>query len=91
MVGMKNQQHVEGFEQDRRCGVVLGRHGVHHMEEITRITQVVAGVDVGLADRLLVGEGGDGLQLGDEPDDVQVEVGLCAGVGIVGCQRGHHC
>jgi len=47
--------------------VGLARHREHHVQEVLDETQVVARIDEGLADRILVGHGGDRRHLGDEP------------------------
>ena len=87
VVGVQDEQHVQGPGQDRRRLVVLARDGEHHVQEVLRVAEVVLRVDEGLADRLLVGERGDGRQLGDETDDVQVDVLF---LGVEGGQRRDH-
>ena len=67
MIGMQREDAVHGARQDRIDSVGLGRHREAHMQEVGRIGQVVARINEGLADRVLVGHGRNGRHLGDQP------------------------
>jgi len=68
VVGVQEQQHVQGLGQDRVDDVVLCRHTEGHAQEVVNETKGVVGVHVGLPDRLLVGVGGQRGQFGEQPD-----------------------
>ena len=93
MVRVQDQDAVHGARQDRVRLPGLRRHGVEHVEEVLRVAQVVARIHEGLADRVLVGPGRDGRDLGDQPEAgdlprlrvVDVEV-----VVVEGGQRADH-
>ena len=74
VVGVQDEEQVERLVERRRDLVRLGRHREHHVQEVRGVGEVVARVDERLADRLLVREGGDRLRLGEQADDVQVDV-----------------
>ena len=69
VVGMEDEEQVERLGDAGIDLVVLGRHREHHVEQVRRIPEVVAGVHVRLADRLLERPGGQRRQLGDEAVD----------------------
>ena len=93
MVGVEDEDAVEGPGQHRIDPVLLAGRGEHHVDEVLGIAQIVARIDEGLTDRVLVGPGGDGRHLGDHPVggdhpvmrilDVQVLV-------VEGAERTHH-
>jgi hypothetical protein len=87
---MEDEKQVQGPVENRRHLVDLRRHGEHHVEKVLCIGQIVARIDKGLADRLLVGEGGNGAGLGQEPDDVEVQVLVRLGAGVIGRDRADH-
>ena len=62
---MKDEQHLERLLQNRvRCEVV--RHAEHHLQEVPGIGQIVVGVGEAHADRVSVGERGEGRHFGNE-------------------------
>ena len=93
MVGVQDQDAVHGARQDRVVDVGLRRHGIEHVEEVLRIAQVVARIHEGLADRVLVGPGGDGRHLGDQPEGRDLALARIVDVEVVvveGGQRPDH-
>ena len=90
MVRVQDEQQRQRLVEHRRGLVGLGRHREHHVQEVLGVGQVVARVDEGLADRLLVREGGDRRRLGEQADDVEVLLLLAAALRVVGRQRGDH-
>ncbi len=77
MVGVEDEQDVEGTGQDG-IGVEAGLgHLPHHREEVAGEVEGVVGIDEGHAHREAVGGGGQGGHLGDEPDDLAT-----AGLGV---------
>ena len=67
MVGMQREDAVHGAGQDRVHLVFLARHGKAHVQEVRGVGQIVARIDEGLADMILVGHGSDRRQLGNHP------------------------
>ena len=84
VVGVEDQEEVERPLEHRRDLVGLGRHREHHVEEVGAVGEVVLGIDERLADVFLVREGGDRLRLGEEANDVQVDVLRRPGLRVVG-------
>ena len=85
VIGMQDEKQVECLGHVWIHLVRLGRHGEHHVQQVRRVAEVVARVDVGLADRLLERPGGQRRQLGDQAvdrhlDRVRVEDLLAVGV-----------
>ena len=60
------------------------------MQQVLRVAEIVLRVDERLADRLLVGEGGDRLGLGQQPNDVEIDLVGLARTRIEGRQRRDH-
>ena len=92
VVGVQDEQHVQG-PLEHRVRVVLGLgHLRHHVEEVARVGQVVVGVRVGQAPGVPESEGGERRHLGDEPHDLLLLIGRVVegvtGLGIEGGQRG---
>ena len=92
VVGVEDEQQVEGLGQ-RRVGVVarLG-HLPHRRQEVGREAEAVVGVHEGHADAEAVGGGRQGGHLGDEPGDLLVaDVGIedVLGVLVERRQGGH--
>ena len=70
VVGVEDEQHVEGLGQGR-VGVVAGLGDLpHHRQEVRREAERVVGVDERHADAEAVAAGGQRRHLGDEPDDL---------------------
>jgi hypothetical protein len=73
--------------------VLLARHREHHVQEVLGIFEIVARIDEGLADRVLVGHRGDGWHLRDQTirrDHALVRIGNIKAVVIEGRQRADH-
>ncbi len=66
VVGVEDEDAVERARHDRVHDVGLAGHGEAHLQEVRRVIEVVARIDEGLADRVLVGHRGDGRHLGHE-------------------------
>ena len=92
VVGVQDQQHIEGmFEQ--RIGLVLqlGRLP-HHVQEVAGIGEVIVRIRERHPDRVAIGEGGDRGHLGDQPEDLQPSargVDDVLRVGVKGGKRAH--
>ncbi len=54
MVSMQDQDAVHGAFQHRIHFVLFARRGKHHVQEVTRIGEIVARIDKRLADRIFV-------------------------------------
>ncbi len=74
VVGVEDEQLVEYRHHLGQDDVRPHRRVEHHVEEVAAVGQVVARVDERLADGFLVGKGGDGTDLGDEPAGGHVDV-----------------
>ena len=72
VVGVQNQQQVQGVDEIRVHLVPFAGHGEHHVQEVLAVGQVVFGIDERLADRLLVAERGDGRHFGQHAVDRQL-------------------
>ena len=68
MVGMQDQQHVQRADDLRIDLVGLRRQAERHPEEVLHQGKRVVRIQERLADRLLVGVGGDGRHLREQPD-----------------------
>ena len=93
VVGVEDEEQVQRAHRHRVGAVGLGRHREHHVEEVRAVVEIVARVDEGVPDALLVGERGEGGQLAHQArdGDVPIFVGLrVERVRIVGRERGHH-
>ena len=53
VIRVEDQQQVERFGDVWVDLIGLGGHREHHVQQVRGVVQVVAGIDVGLADRLL--------------------------------------
>ena len=69
VIGVQDQQQVEDLHDVLVDLVRLGRNREHHVEEVRAVRQRVLRVDERLADRLLVGERGDGPHLRQQAGD----------------------
>ena len=56
MIGVQEKEQVERFGNLGLRDVILIRLGEHHVQEVFRITQLVLGVRVGLAEVVLVSQ-----------------------------------
>ena len=74
VVGVQDQQHVQRPDDLRVGRVGLGRQAERHPQEVLHQTQRVVRVQERLSNRLLVRVGGDGGQLGQQPDRGQLHL-----------------
>src|SRR5690606_21342083 len=88
VVRVQDEQLVEGGHHDRVELVVLCGDREGHAQEVLDVVQVVAREDERVADRLLVGAGGDRRQLGEQADGGEVALLLVEGVVAVLVERG---
>jgi hypothetical protein len=68
VIGVQREDPVHRAAEDRVHHVILGRDGKAHAQEVRRIIEIVARIDEGLADGILVGPGRDRRHLGDQAD-----------------------
>ena len=68
VVGVEDKDAVHGALEHGADLVGLGGDGVHHVQEVGGVAEVVARVDERLADGVFVGPGGDGRELGDQAE-----------------------
>ena len=93
VVGVQDEDAVHRLGDDRVDLVLLARHREAHVQEVLGVVEIVARIDEGLADRILVGHGRDRRHLrdhamgGDHPLLRIVDVGA---VVIEGRQRADH-
>ena len=93
VVGVQDEEFVEDGDVLGGGGVARDRGLEHHVEEVLAVGVAVRGVDEGFADGFLVGEGGDGAQLGEEARDRDVDflaVGVELDLGIEAGERDDH-
>nr|CRL73585.1 hypothetical protein CPGR_01123 [Mycolicibacter nonchromogenicus] len=93
MVGVQDEQHVQGADHLGVGFVGLGRQTERHPQEVLHQGQRVVRVQERLAGRLLVGVGGDGGQLAQQPDGRQLHLVVVRRVQrvlVVGAQRVDH-
>ena len=97
MVGVQDEQQVQRPHHFRVHLIGLGGEPERHPQEVLDQGQRVVRVEERLPDRLLVGVGGDGRQLGQQPDGGQFNLLVIERVErilVVGRQRvdrtGHH-
>ena len=88
MVGVQDQQQVQRPHDLGVDLVGLGGEPERHPQEVLHQGQRVVRVEERLADRLLVGVGGDGRQLGQQPDRRQLDLLLVQRVHRVRVVRG---
>src|ERR1022692_1140988 len=72
MVGVQNEQDVQGACQDRVGLILRLNHLPQHVHEVRGITEVVVGIDVRKAQAMAVSVGRDGGNLADQPADLQL-------------------
>ena len=91
VVGVQDEQHIQGVLEDRVRAVLGLGHLVHHVEEVARVGQIVVRVGVGQAPRMAVGEGRERGHLGDQAYHLLVLDVLVVNrlrLGVEGGQRG---
>ena len=66
MVGMQNEQQVDRFGRHGIDRIGLAGHRKKHVEHVGAVAQIVARIDERLAERVLVGRGGDRRQFRDD-------------------------
>ncbi len=91
VVGVQDEEEVDGAHDVVVEPVVLHRRGEHHGEEVRNVAQRVGRVDDRLADGLLVGDGRDGAHLRDEVgEDLALRLPVeQLGDRVEGGERGH--
>ena len=87
VVGVQDEQHVEGLHQALVGLELLLAHPEQHREEVGGVAELVVGVDERLALRVPERPGAQGRHLGDQPDDLHVPVVGVADVAGVGIER----
>ena len=92
MVSVQDEDAVHGANQDFVDLVVFARRGEHHAHEVLGVREVVARVDVRLADRVLVRHGHQGGHLGDQANgrDLTVLGVIDVGAVVVESRQGTH-
>ena len=91
VVRMQDEQQVERLRVQRVELVGLAGHGEEHVQHVRRVIEVVARVDEGLSERVLVGRGRDRRQLGNHAMREDLAVSIVRDVGRVvvkGRERG---
>ena len=92
VIGVQDEQHLERARQ-HRVGGVLGLGAFpQHVHVVLGVAQLRIGIDVGQAQAVPVGVGGQGGHLADQPDDLlaaALGVGDVARLGIEGGERRH--
>ena len=66
MVGMQDEDAIHGAGQHRADGFLLARGVEHHVQEVFRVSQVIAGIHHRLTHGVLVHHGCQGRHLGDQ-------------------------
>ncbi|CAB4564508.1 unannotated protein [freshwater metagenome] len=90
MVGMQDEENVEGLGQNRVGFIVRLGDSPHHRKEVRGEVEAVVGVDERHADAVTVCTSGDGRHLGDQANDLLLttfEVEDVLGVGVEGGKR----
>ncbi len=93
VVRVQDENPVERAHQHRVDLVFFGGHREHHAHEVGGIGQIVLRIHERLADRVFVGHGHDGGQLGDQPEGRDFAVLGVSDVERVVIERGeraHH-
>ena len=89
VVGVEDEEQVERLRHLGVDLVPLRRHGEHHVQQVRRVAEVVARIDVRLADRLLERPRRQRGQLGDQPVDRDLDRVLVEDLVRVGVERAH--
>ena len=66
VIGVQDEQHVERALEHRVDLILQLGHPEQHVQEVAGEAEIVVGIDVGTADAVAVGVGGDRRHLGDE-------------------------
>jgi hypothetical protein len=82
-------RHVERARQHRVRLVLQLGHLEQHVQEVAGEAEVVVGIDVGAADAVAVGPGGDARHLGDQPSGLTQPRRLLEDVLRVRVEAGH--
>ena len=93
VVGVQDEEQVQGVAHDRVDLEILARVAEHHAQEVADVVELVQRIEEGLADRVLVGVGGQGGELGDQPVGRDLDllgVARVEGVRVERRQRAHH-
>ncbi|MPM66872.1 hypothetical protein SDC9_113784 [bioreactor metagenome] len=80
VVGVQDEQHLQGMDQPRVGAVVTLAHHEQHPHEVLHIGDVVARIDEGQTGGVPVGERRQGRHLGDQPADLQVRAEVQVGL-----------
>ena len=72
VVGVQDQQQVQGVDEIGVHLISFAGHGEHHVQEVLAVGQMVLRIDERLADRLLVAERRDGGHFGQHAVDGQL-------------------
>jgi hypothetical protein len=92
VLGIEDEQPVEGALEDGIRPVSELGHLEEHREEVPRVGQLVVGIHVGEPPRAAIGERRDRRHLADQPsrlDPPRLEVEHVVRVGVEGRERGH--
>ena len=87
VVGVQDEQHLEGLDQPLVGLELLLAHLEQHREEVRGVAEVVVGVDVRLALRVPERPGAERRHLGDQPDDLHLPVVGVGDVARLGVER----
>ena len=87
VVGVQDEEHVEGLDQSRVGLELLLAHLEEHREEVGGVAEVVVGVDERLALRVAERPRAEGRHLRDHAHDLHVAVVRVADVAGVGVER----
>ncbi len=89
VIRVQNEQKIERFGRYRIDCIRLAWNREEHVEHVRAVAQIVSRIDERLAERVLVGRGGDGRQLRDDPMREDLPVPRVVDVGGVVIERGH--
>ncbi len=66
VIGVQDEQQIQGLGGDRIDLVGLAGHREHHVQQVAGVVQVIARIHKWLPHGMLVGGGRDGRDLGDD-------------------------
>ena len=89
MIGVQNEQEIHRLGGHRIDRIRLARHREEHVEHVRAVAQIVARIDERLAERVLVGGGGDRRQFRDDAMREYLAVARIVDVRRVVIERGH--